>query len=151
MAASTPAMKSLVNCASTRLVERRRAFPLMPAHTGNNHTPAAPHLWHENQSARALSALREAFRIAGPALLDCRVELTIIVPEEWVLEVIHDFDDQRYACQSLSIDNGYCIITAVVPLRQSFGYRERLEILSQGTGSFRIRLLSKPNEVLKTF
>jgi len=98
----------------------------------------------EDQGARALKALREALRIVGPALLDCMVELTILVPEEWALEVIHDIDDQRCVCRTLSIDNGYYIITAAVSLRQSFGYRERLHRVSQGTATLRMRLSSNP-------
>ena len=141
-------MKSLVNIASTGLVERRRSFSLAPSRAGKNHAPAAPHMPRENQSARALKALQEAFRIVGPALLDNLVELTIIVPEEWVLEVIHDLDDQRRACRTLSIDNGYYIITAAVPLRQTFGYREHLNTLSQGTGSFKMHLPSMPNHAI---
>ena len=142
MAASTPAMKTLVNIASTELVQERRPFSLAPSRAAKNHAPAEPHPPHEYQSARALNALLEAFRIVGPALLDCVVELTIIVPEKWVLEVIHELDDRHCACRTLSIDNGYSIITAALPLRQSFRYRERLNILSHGMGSFCMRLSS---------
>lgn len=136
-------MKSLMNIESSGLFEQRRSISDTPTRAGKKQTKAMAHLPSENQSAKALSALQEAFRIAGPALFDLMVELIVIVPEEWVLEVIHDLDDQGCVCRSSSIENGYYIITAALPLRQSFGYHERLKILSQGTGTFSMRLSGK--------
>jgi len=133
-------MKTLTNNAASGIVAPWRSFSLTPPRAAQDHAPAALRPACEDEGARALRALREAFRIVGPALLDCVVELTIIVPEEWVLEVIHDLDDQRCACRTLSIANGYYIITAALTLRQSFGYRNRLDLLSQGTASFSMRL-----------
>jgi len=92
---------------------------------------------------QALKSLQEAIRIAGPSLLDLMVELRVIVPEEWVLEVFHDLERQPCTCRSLSIENGYYVIMAALPLRQYFGYQARLKTLSQGTASFSIRFPSK--------
>jgi len=136
-------MKTLMNDAASGIVAPWRPSPLTPPRAAQDHAPAAQRPSREDQGAKALRALREAIRIAGPALLDCMVELTVLVPEEWVLEVIHDLDDQRCTCSTLSIDNGYYIITAALALRQSFGYRERLDLLSQGTASFSMRLFPR--------
>lgn len=144
-------MKTRENIASPGLHEKKRPISPASARPGIHHKPAAPRMPRETQSERALTALQEAFRIVGPTLLDCMVELTIIVPEEWVLEVIHDLEDRRCVCRAQSIDTGYYIITAAIPLRQSFGYRERLEVLSQGTASFSMRLQSRPRSRSRSY
>ena len=95
---------------------------------------------------QALKSLQEAIRIAGPSMLDLLVELTVIVPEEWILEVIQDLESRSCSCRPYSINNGYYVIAAALPLRQSFGYHTRLETISQGTASFSMRLSSQPKE-----
>lgn len=91
----------------------------------------------------ALWALQEAIRYVGTAIFDYIVELVVIVPAEWERAIVNDMQGNGKVYRSSPIKYGFYSVTSYMTLKDSFGYAARLKVLSQGTGSHIIRLLSR--------
>lgn len=98
---------------------------------------------HADLRATAMSAIQEAIRVV-PYLLDLKIDITIMVPEEWAQDVVNALQSQSDIVCSMPSNNGYCIIICRMPLKYTFGYADRLKSISQGTGSFTMRLAKNP-------
>jgi len=81
-------------------------------------------------------AFKEACRIADPALLEPIMKVTVIVPEEYMGDVIGDLNSRRGEIQGFEDRSGLKQINARVPLGDMFGYATDLRSKTQGRGQY---------------
>ncbi len=78
-------------------------------------------------------AFKEAMRKADPVLTEPIMKVTTITPNDYLGDVIGDFNSRRGAIQSMNDDGkGSTEIIADVPLSEMFGYATDLRSKSQG-------------------
>jgi elongation factor G len=81
-------------------------------------------------------AFKEACQRAQPALLEPVMRIEVVVPEEYMGDVIGDLNGRRGHVQGLEARGGSQIIRAEVPLAEMFGYATDLRSRTQGRASF---------------
>ena len=81
-------------------------------------------------------AFREAMKKADPTLTEPIMLVNVIVPEEYMGDVIGDINSRRGQIQGIDGHNGVQQITAHVPLSEMFGYATDLRSRSQGRGQY---------------
>jgi len=82
------------------------------------------------------NALREGCRKAQPILLEPMMEVNIIVPEEFMGEVVGDLKARKGLVEAISTKIKVAMIKAITPLTRMFGYSTDLRSLTQGRGTF---------------
>ncbi len=80
-------------------------------------------------------AFKEAVRKAKPVLLEPVMKVEVIVPGEYMGEVIGDLNSRRGRIQGIEERKSSKVITALVPLAEMFGYATTLRSLTQGRGT----------------
>ena len=81
-------------------------------------------------------AFKEAMRKADPVLLEPIMKVTVIVPEEYMGDVIGDLNSRRGQIQGMEDRAGAKQINARVPLSEMFGYVNDLRSKTQGRGQY---------------
>ena len=82
-------------------------------------------------------AFKEAMRKADPVLTEPIMKVVVIVPEEYMGDVIGDMNSRRGQIQSMEATQpGIQEITANVPLSEMFGYATDLRSKTQGRGVY---------------
>ena len=81
-------------------------------------------------------AFKEACRLADPVLLEPIMKVTVIVPEEYMGDVIGDLNSRRGEIQGFEDRAGVKQINARVPLGDMFGYATDLRSKTQGRGQY---------------
>ncbi len=82
-------------------------------------------------------AFKEAMRMADPVLTEPIVKVVTIVPDDYMGDVIGDFNSRRGQIQSMEAGSGGAQeITAFVPLSEMFGYATDLRSKTQGRGLY---------------
>ena len=81
-------------------------------------------------------AFREAARKAGAVLLEPAMRLEVVVPEEYMGDIITDLNSRRGRVRSMEAHGGTQIINARVPLAGMFGYATDLRSRTQGRATF---------------
>ncbi len=81
-------------------------------------------------------AFKEAALKADPVLLEPIMKVNIIVPEEYMGDVMGDLNGRRGQITGMETRGGASIIDAFVPLSEMFGYATNLRGRSQGRGQF---------------
>jgi len=97
----------------------------------------------------AVMAFQNAAKQAGAILLEPMMQVEIIVPEEYMGEVIGDVNARRGRIESLKSKSGVQIIMSKIPLAEMFGYSTSLRSMSQGRGTFSMEF-KEYNEVPNT-
>ncbi len=64
------------------------------------------------------------------------MKVTVIVPEEYLGDVIGDLNSRRGMIQSMEADNGVQRVIAHVPLSEMFGYATDMRSKTQGRGQY---------------
>ncbi len=98
--------------------------------------------YHEVDSSEA------AFKVAGsmafkngalkanPVILEPIVKVEVIVPEEYMGDVIGDLNSRRGRIEGMEARNGAQVINGFVPLSGMFGYSTDLRSKTQGRGNY---------------
>ncbi|MEG0545944.1 MAG: elongation factor G [Oscillospiraceae bacterium] len=81
-------------------------------------------------------AFKDAARKADPALLEPIMKVTVIVPEDYMGDVIGDLNSRRGEIQGFEDRTGAKQINARVPLSEMFGYATDLRSKTQGRGQY---------------
>ncbi len=82
-------------------------------------------------------AFREAARKAGPVLLEPVMKVEVVVPEQYMGDVIGDLSSRRGSIEGMEpVADGLRAIHAFVPLSEMFGYATVLRSMTQGRGTF---------------
>ena len=84
-------------------------------------------------------AFKDGARRATPVLLEPIMALEVIVPEEYMGEVIGDINSKRGKIQGVRPRSGAQVITGEVPLSEMFGYATDLRSLTQGRAIFTLQ------------
>ncbi len=82
------------------------------------------------------NALREGCRKAQPILMEPMMEVNIIVPEEFMGEVVGDLKARKSSVEAITPKGRVTLIRAIAPLTRMFGYSTKLRSLTQGRGTF---------------
>lgn len=81
-------------------------------------------------------AFRSGAEKANPVLLEPYVKVEVIVPEEYMGDVIGDLNSRRGRIEGMEPRNGAQVINAMVPLAEMFGYATDLRSKTQGRGNY---------------
>lgn len=87
-------------------------------------------------------ALREALRRAHSILLEPIMRVEVVIPEEYLGDVLGDLNSRRGHIESMEKRANAQVIKAYVPLAEMFGYATSLRSLTQGRGSFTMQFQS---------
>lgn len=80
----------------------------------------------------ASMALKEALQKAKPVLLEPIMKVEVIVPEEYMGDVIGDINSRRGRIEGMEPRDGVQVVKAFVPLGEMFGYATDLRSKTQG-------------------
>ena len=81
-------------------------------------------------------AFKEAMKKADPVLTEPIMKVTVIVPEEYMGDVIGDLSSRRGQIQGMEARGGAQQINAFVPLSEMFGYATDMRSATQGRGQY---------------
>ena len=84
----------------------------------------------------ASMALKDAMKKAEPVLMEPIMKTTVIVPDEYMGDVIGDLNSRRGQVQGTEMMQGAVQIEAAVPLSNMFGYATALRSKTQGRGQY---------------
>ncbi|MBW2062248.1 MAG: elongation factor G [Deltaproteobacteria bacterium] len=80
--------------------------------------------------------LKQGLKKAGCVLLEPIMDVEVLVSEEFVGEVLNDFNSRRGRVRDLESRGGAQTITAEVPLATMFGYATDVRSMTQGRATF---------------
>jgi elongation factor G len=98
-------------------------------------------------------ALKDAFKKAGPILLEPIMKVECTTPDEYQGDLLGDINRRRGTILSIEAKNGQTILNAQVPLAEMFGYATAIRSLSKGRASYSMEPFNfeqVPNSVLTT-
>jgi elongation factor G len=81
-------------------------------------------------------AFKDAAKKANPIILEPMMKVTVIVPEDYMGDVIGDLNSRRGQIQGMEDRNGAKQINSRVPLSEMFGYVNDLRSKTQGRGQY---------------
>jgi elongation factor G len=81
-------------------------------------------------------AVKQAAEKARPVLLEPIMSVEVVVPEEYMGDVIGDLNSRRGRIEGMELRGTTQIIKSLVPLSEMFGYATELRSRTQGRGSF---------------
>jgi elongation factor G len=81
-------------------------------------------------------AFKEAMKKANPCILEPIMKVSVIVPEDYMGDVIGDLNSRRGQIQGMEARPGSQQINALVPLSEMFGYSNDLRSKTQGRGQY---------------
>ncbi|MBV7276241.1 elongation factor G [Clostridium sp. PL3] len=81
-------------------------------------------------------AFKNAMAKADPALLEPMMKVEVIVPEEYMGDVMGDINSRRGRIEGMDPRAGAQVIRAFVPLSEMFGYATTLRSRTQGRGVY---------------
>ena len=81
-------------------------------------------------------AFREAARKGGAELLEPVMKVEVVVPEEYMGDIISDLNSRRGRVRSMEARGGTKIVNARVPLAEMFGYATDLRSRTQGRATY---------------
>ena len=81
-------------------------------------------------------AMRDALRQASSLLLEPVMDLEVVVPEQYLSNVIGDLNSRRAQVSNVGCVNDLQVVTAEAPLSEMFGYTTHLRSVSQGRGTY---------------
>ena len=81
-------------------------------------------------------AVKEAIQKAEPVILEPIMKVQVIIPQEYLGEVIGDLNARRGKIEGMETRGAVQVVNALVPLRELFGYSTALRSLTQGRGSY---------------
>jgi elongation factor G len=81
-------------------------------------------------------ALKEAARLASPALLEPMMAVEVTTPETYMGDVIGDLNSRRGQIQAMEERAGSRVVKALVPLSEMFGYVGDLRSKTQGRANY---------------
>ncbi len=84
----------------------------------------------------AKACFREAMKLAGPVLLEPIMKVEVVVPEDYLGDVIGDVNRRRGTILGQLERGNNIAVEAHVPLSDMFGYIGQLRGMTSGRGSF---------------
>ena len=93
---------------------------------------------------------KEAAKRAGPILLEPLMSVNVIVPEEFLGQVVGDLNGRRARILRIESREGTHVLASEVPLAEMFGYATDLRSKTQGRATFTMefcRYSTVPKEI----
>lgn len=83
---------------------------------------------------------KDGCKKADPVLLEPVMKVTVIVPEEYMGDVMGSLNSRRGRIEGMEASNGAQVISSHVPLSEMFGYATNLRSMTQGRGVFNMEM-----------
>ena len=84
----------------------------------------------------ARNAFKEAFRNAGPKIMEPIYSLEVMTPSEYMGACMSDLQNRRALIEGMGSDRGFDVIKARVPLAELYKYSTALSSLTSGSATF---------------
>ena len=84
----------------------------------------------------AIFAMRDAFKKAGPILLEPIMAVEVTTPDDYQGDVMGDLNRRRGQIQHMESTGVFSVVNANVPLKEMFGYSTAVRTLSSGRASY---------------
>ena len=84
----------------------------------------------------ARNAFKEAFRNAGPKIMEPIYNLEVMTPTEYMGSCMSDLQNRRAIIEGMGTDRGFDVIKARVPLAELYRYSTSLSSLTSGSATF---------------
>ncbi len=81
-------------------------------------------------------ALKDAFKSAGPIILEPIMKVEVTTPDEYQGDLLGDINRRRGIIQGVDAKGGQTVLNAHVPLAEMFGYATAIRSLSKGRASY---------------
>ncbi|HHY04824.1 MAG TPA: elongation factor G, partial [Thermoanaerobacterales bacterium] len=81
-------------------------------------------------------AFKDGMKKANPVLLEPVMKVEVVVPEEYMGDVIGDINARRGRIEGMEMRSGTQVIKSFVPLAEMFGYATDLRSKTQGRGTY---------------
>ncbi len=81
-------------------------------------------------------AFKDAAKRAAPVLLEPIMRVEVVVPEEYMGDIMGDLNSRRGRIQSMEARGGTQLVNARVPLSEMFGYATDLRSRTQGRATY---------------
>ncbi len=98
----------------------------------------------------ARQAFAEAFKNAGPKILEPIYDLEVYVPADYMGDVMSDLQGRRAMIMGMDSEAGYQKLVAKIPLKELSNYSVALSSLTGGRASFSSKFASYelvPNDI----
>jgi len=118
-------------------------FPLVDLHVA-----LVDGSYHEEDSTEmafgvaATMAMRKGATEASPILLEPIMDLEVIVPDDYLGDVMSDLNSKRAKINGVESRKNYQVVKAHVPLAEMFGYSTDLRSATQGRATFTMQFVS---------
>ena len=87
-------------------------------------------------------ALKAGARKANPIILEPIMRLEVVMPAQFLGDVIGDLNSRRGHVDGIETHGETCVVRALVPLAETFGYATILRSLSQGRATYSLEFHS---------
>lgn len=84
----------------------------------------------------ARNAFKEAFRNAGPKIMEPIYNVEIMTPADYMGACMSDLQNKRALIEGMSSDKGFSVLKARVPLAELYRYSTTLSSLTSGAATF---------------
>ena len=84
----------------------------------------------------ARNAFKEAFRVAGPKIMEPIYNVEVMTPSDYMGSCMSDLQNRRALIEGMGTDKGFDTIKARVPLAELYKYSTTLSSLSSGSATF---------------
>ena len=82
-------------------------------------------------------AFKEGVKLANPVLLEPIVHVEVVVPDDYMGDIIGDLNKRRGRVLGMNPkDGGFQVVVAEVPQAEMFRYATDLRSITQGRGAF---------------
>ena len=82
------------------------------------------------------NAFKEAFRIAGPKIMEPIYNVEVLTPSDYMGACMSDLQNRRALIEGMGEDKGFSTIKARVPLAELYRYSTTLSSLTSGSATF---------------
>ena len=90
----------------------------------------------------ARNAFKEAFRNAGPKIMESIYNVEVLVPSEYMGAVMSDLQKRRAMTAGMESDKGFDRLNALVPLAELYRYSTTLSSLTSGSATYTMKFSS---------
>ena len=90
----------------------------------------------------ARNAFKEAFRNAGPKIMEPIYNVEVLVPSEYMGAVMSDLQNRRAMIMGMESDKGFDRLSAAVPLAELYRYSTTLSSLTSGSATYSMKFSS---------
>ena len=115
-------------------------YPVVDVHV--NVTDGSYHDVDSNENAfkmAAIFAMKDAFKQAGPILLEPVMDVEVVTPEEYQGDIMGDLNRRRGQIQEIENKPLHAVLKSTVPLAEMFGYSTAVRTLSSGRADYTMK------------